>query len=101
MYIHLLANVSRKDISLVGGKAAALGEMIQVGLPIPDGFVITTNAFKDFRNTNFSDEFNDELENAFKSLNSQRVAVRSSAVAKDSKSISMAGQLESYLNVKR
>src|SRR5207249_10815651 len=33
-------------LSLVGGKAANLGEMIQAGLPVPPGFCVTTAAYE-------------------------------------------------------
>ncbi|MBP9762921.1 hypothetical protein KBD34_04900 [Patescibacteria group bacterium] len=44
-YLKRLEEVSAKDILLVGGKAASLGELIQAGLPVPNGFVILTSAF--------------------------------------------------------
>ncbi|WP_142045460.1 PEP/pyruvate-binding domain-containing protein [Arthrobacter sp. SLBN-100] len=34
-------------LPLVGGKAASLGELIAAGLPVPDGFCLTTEAYKD------------------------------------------------------
>jgi phosphoenolpyruvate synthase/pyruvate phosphate dikinase len=34
------------DPALVGGKAVNLAAMIRAGLPVPDGFVITTAAFR-------------------------------------------------------
>ncbi|HYX61724.1 MAG TPA: PEP/pyruvate-binding domain-containing protein, partial [Streptosporangiaceae bacterium] len=37
--------MSAADAARVGGKAAALGELARVGLPVPAGFVITTAAF--------------------------------------------------------
>src|SRR3712207_73598 len=30
-----------------GGKAANLGELIAAGLPVPDGFCVTTDAYRD------------------------------------------------------
>ncbi|WP_346318041.1 phosphoenolpyruvate synthase [Chitinophaga sp. YIM B06452] len=51
-YILPLGKVGIEDISLVGGKNASLGEMLQhlttLGIKIPDGFVITTNAYNEF-----------------------------------------------------
>ena len=35
-----------RDTSLVGGKAANLGRLIRAGFPVPDGFVVTTRAFR-------------------------------------------------------
>lgn len=40
-----LEGVSKKYIKVVGGKAAALGELIAIGVNVPTGFVITTKAF--------------------------------------------------------
>ena len=37
-----------KDLSRVGGKAVHLGEMLAAGLPVPPGFVITTEACNRF-----------------------------------------------------
>lgn len=37
--------LNRRMLSLVGGKAANLGELFQVGLPAPQGFCITTVAY--------------------------------------------------------
>ncbi|MBK9364889.1 MAG: phosphoenolpyruvate synthase [Deltaproteobacteria bacterium] len=37
--------LSAKDLPLVGGKGANLGEMTQAGLPVPPGFCLTTEAF--------------------------------------------------------
>jgi len=40
--------IRRKDISVAGGKGANLGEMTHAGLPIPPGFVVTAQAYKEF-----------------------------------------------------
>jgi len=39
---------SKGDTSLVGGKAANLGEMIGAGIPVPPGFTITAYAYRHF-----------------------------------------------------
>jgi pyruvate, water dikinase len=44
-YIRWLSNLSSKDIKLVGGKGANLGEMYNSGFPVPQAFCITTEAF--------------------------------------------------------
>ncbi len=95
--IQLLQTVSNRDITLVGGKAASLGEMLQAGIAVPPGFVITTEAFQ----AGMSPELAKEILTAFDKLGAERVAVRSSAVAEDSGAASWAGQLETYLNTKR
>ena len=47
-----LKSVGINDISLVGGKNASLGEMLQnltaLGVNIPDGFVITVDGYYEF-----------------------------------------------------
>lgn len=43
-----LADVSDADLPLVGGKAGKLGEMIRQGLPVPPGFVVTTDTYQAF-----------------------------------------------------
>ncbi len=40
--------VRLKDLPRIGGKAAHLGELIAAGLPVPPGFVVTTDACKRF-----------------------------------------------------
>ncbi len=45
-----LAEVSDSDLPLVGGKACKLGELVRQGLPVPPGFVLTTEAYDTFVN---------------------------------------------------
>jgi pyruvate,water dikinase len=45
-----LEDVGKNDLSLVGGKGASLGEMINIGVPVPGGFAVTAQAFRDFIN---------------------------------------------------
>jgi phosphohistidine swiveling domain-containing protein len=40
-----LASARADQVTLVGGKAVGLGELIRAGAPVPAGFVITTRAF--------------------------------------------------------
>jgi len=47
-YVAWLSELSSKDIKLVGGKGANLGEMFNLGFPVPQAFVITTDAFFHF-----------------------------------------------------
>ena len=74
-----------EDVSTVGGKCASLGEMSKIGVPVPPGFAVTTEAFDYFldetgafdelekSSTGFSeepstiDEFN-EMEKAFQEI---------------------------------
>lgn len=41
------ADIGRDDVPLVGGKGASLGELLRAGVRVPDGFVVTTTAFRD------------------------------------------------------
>ncbi len=42
-----LDQVRLTDVELVGGKGANLGELIEAGLPVPPGFVVTSSAYLD------------------------------------------------------
>ncbi len=44
--------VDKGDVGLVGGKGANLGEMTQAKLPIPFGFIVTSEAYFDFIKAN-------------------------------------------------
>ncbi len=89
------------DSSLVGGKAVNLAAMIRAGLPVPDGFVVTTAAYL-ARNTH-RDEIFQQVRQAHAKLvspiASPLVAARSSATAEDLAGASMAGQYETFLNL--
>lgn len=38
--------IDKDDVAKVGGKGANLGEMTQAGFPVPEGFVVTSSAYK-------------------------------------------------------
>lgn len=40
--------VGKKDLALVGGKGANLGELFQSGIPVPPGFIVTSQAYYSF-----------------------------------------------------
>ena len=44
-YVAWFTDLSKSDVATVGGKGANLGEMTRAGLPVPNGFVVTTAAF--------------------------------------------------------
>lgn len=44
-YIAWFKDIHKDDIPSVGGKGANLGEMINFGIPVPPGFVITSQAY--------------------------------------------------------
>ena len=56
-YITWLSNLSKKDIGLAGGKGANLGEMWGSKFPVPQAFIVTTDAFNFFlKETKIKDE---------------------------------------------
>ena len=92
--------------SLLGGKGANLGEMTQIGLPVPSGFTITTEAcnqyFYDENTINF--EIREQIEQAVGQLEKLvgkqfggspclLVSVRSGSV------FSMPGMMDTILNL--
>lgn len=53
-YVIFFDQINHASISDVGGKGANLGEMKQARFPVPDGFCVTTHAYKDFIATSSS-----------------------------------------------
>jgi len=41
-----------EDVNIVGGKGANLGEMYSIGIPVPNGFVVTADTYFDFIKVN-------------------------------------------------
>ncbi|MEI6267150.1 MAG: PEP/pyruvate-binding domain-containing protein [bacterium] len=93
--------ISKNDVAKVGGKGGSLGEMTQSGIPVPTGFVITTQAYISFHESELPSKIQKQILAKFDSLGLDRVAVRSSAIAEDSSSASWAGQFNTVLNVNR
>jgi phosphohistidine swiveling domain-containing protein len=50
-YIYQLSD-KRAALETVGGKGASLARLVEAGLPVPDGFHVTTMAYRDFVNQN-------------------------------------------------
>ncbi len=48
MLIKKFKELSKKNVSIAGGKGASLGEMTQAKIPVPPGFVILVSAFEKF-----------------------------------------------------
>jgi len=91
-----LTEVGQESLSLAGGKGAQLGAMLRASLSVPDGFCVTTEAFR----AGMSDELRAAIVRAYRALGSPAVAVRSSATAEDLPDASFAGQQDTYLNVR-
>jgi pyruvate,water dikinase len=41
------SEIGRDDVAAAGGKGASLGELLRAGIRVPDGFVVTTAAFRE------------------------------------------------------
>ena len=69
-----LSQIGMKNIKLVGGKCASLGEMIRnlssIGVNVPDGFAITTEVYWRFLRANNLEEF---IGNEINSINYNNV----------------------------
>ena len=88
------------DPALSGGKSVNLAAMIRAGLPVPDGFVVTTAAFQARGgNDSIPAALAAQIREAYEKLGCPLVAARSSATAEDMAGASMAGQYETYLNL--
>ncbi len=97
MYIFDLKSVPVKGYD-IGGKAESLGRMLRMGLPVPGGYVIAAQAF---RNGKMMPEAYTELKELVKKLHLRKgtYAVRSSAVGEDGTEDSFAGAYETILDV--
>ena len=105
-FIHPFTFGDRTQPDLLGGKGANLAEMVKIGLPVPPGFTITTQACREFLlNGKIPESLPNELENALSNLEKELgkefgnpakpllVSVRSGA------KFSMPGMMETVLNV--
>lgn len=51
-FVYSFNEGSREMKELLGGKGAGLGEMTKIGLPVPFGFTVTTEACKEYYREN-------------------------------------------------
>lgn len=63
IYVMALSQINKDDTSIVGGKAANLGKLINAGFQVPEGFCITTKSYYGSVKTVQIDEFINELMN--------------------------------------
>src|SRR6476646_699663 len=94
-------DISDVDLSRVGGKGLSLGKTAGAGLPVPPGFVVTTETYRRLaeRGVRSDPAFVRALVEAYRDLGGGLVAVRSSATAEDAADTSFAGQQETILGV--
>ncbi|BBH69165.1 phosphoenolpyruvate synthase [Actinoplanes sp. OR16] len=77
------------EVGLVGGKGASLGALVREGERVPDGFVVTTEAFAE------GVVPRELIAERWRGMGA--VAVRSSATGEDSPGVSFAGQHDTVL----
>ena len=106
-YVYLFTEGSKDMRNLLGGKGANLAEMTNLGLPIPQGFTVTTEACTEYYNNgkNISQEIEEQIFKALSQLEEIQgkkfgdnsdpllVSVRSGARA------SMPGMMDTILNL--
>ncbi|MBB5802375.1 pyruvate,water dikinase [Saccharothrix ecbatanensis] len=112
---------SAADLDTVGGKGASLARLAAAGLPVPDGFHLTTHAYRRFVadiEARIGDALREDDSAALIAAEFERkdmpeeiaaairaalppgpVAVRSSATAEDLPDLSFAGQHDTFLDV--
>ena len=56
-YVYLFSEGNKDMRNLLGGKGANLAEMTSIGLPVPQGFTITTEACTQVDNVPFTFNF--------------------------------------------
>jgi pyruvate,water dikinase len=59
-------DINQNDVDIVGGKGGNLGEMYNMGIPVPNGFVVSTLAYFDFLKKNNLDQ---KIKDIVKNLN--------------------------------
>ena len=80
----ILPLAGAEALSLCGGKAINLSRLIHAGLPVPEGFVITTAAFRTAAgSTEIPPKIAAQIRQAYAEMGSPMVAARSSATAED------------------
>lgn len=106
-YVYMFTETDETMKALCGGKGANLGQMTKLGLPIPQGFTVTTEACSYYyaNNESLSDEIKTEIELSLEKLekitgkkfgcpdNPLLVSVRSGA------RVSMPGMMDTILNL--
>jgi len=88
-----LDKISKDDTVLCGGKGAGLGELIKINLPVPEGFVVTTEAYEKFLTDNKLEERVRELVSEINIENPRAVEFASGEIQK----LILEGKIDSEL----
>ena len=69
-YVYLFSEGNAEMRNLLGGKGANLAEMTNLGLPIPQGFTVTTEACTEYYNNgkNISQDIENQIFTALKDI---------------------------------
>lgn len=98
-YIFSFGEITDEIASICGGKGASLAKLTEMRLPVPEGFVLTANAFS---GGEIKPEALNELEALVSVLSDKHTyAVRSSALNEDGENASFAGAYETITNAAR
>ena len=63
-FVKWFSELSNKDVQIAGGKGASLGEMYNLKMPVPPGFVITAQSYSFFiEKTGINEEIKKVIEN--------------------------------------
>ncbi|MYH81213.1 hypothetical protein F4009_12835 [Candidatus Poribacteria bacterium] len=110
-FIKHFSEIDETDLPHVGGKGLNLGKLTKAGFRVPQGFCVTTDAYRlsvqnlsaqsasAIKTLVLSQELVAEIRTARAKLQTATVAVRSSATAEDLAEASFAGQQDTFLNV--
>ena len=110
-FIKRFSEIDESDLPRVGGKGLNLGKLTRAGFRVPQGFCVTTDAYRfsvpnlsaqhanSIKDITLAPELVSEIRTASEKLQSHTVAVRSSATAEDLAEASFAGQQDTFLNV--
>ena len=110
-FIKHFSEIDETDLPHVGGKGLNLGKLTREGFRVPQGFCVTTDAYRfsvqglseqnesSVKDIKLPPELVTAIRTAREQLQTSTVAVRSSATAEDLEEASFAGQQDTFLNV--
>jgi pyruvate,water dikinase len=106
-HIAVTGDCRPEHVGDVGGKAVGLGSLTRAGQRVPDSFVVTAGAYREYLGTRarqLPGPVRAAITEAYAALGARHgteviVAVRSSATVEDSAEASWAGQFQTYLGV--